>query len=563
MSPSEDKAIRVIVADDEDIVVSLVRDALEDEGYQIETASDGQGALTIIKSEPIDLIVTDIRMPHMDGIEMVRQAREIHPDVVVIFMTGYADLSSAKNAIKQGAFEYIMKPFELSELRQAVANAAERIHRDAAAGKHGNELDRLSDLNQMLYEAGDKKSLATLSLKYTLMHCRANCGAILYWNADRTGFTSINVVEEQTEESVFPDQPLADCVEKLDLQQFVKPFQIEPGTDHPFYSTDPDHQLEQYLMPRGLESVERALMMPVRRSDTLYAILTLGFNAGSDAVKDTNLKFLSVAGSQLALSLENLRLLQEAQDAYNRLKELQDETIQLEKMATRGEMSAEIGHELNNFLGVVAGNLSLLEFHLKKEQYDQLHKYVHGISDNIDKIKRFTGNLMDLTPISSSKEIVYFEKLLAEVVDYLRPQKRYSGVTISIEPVTCSIPMEADITHLQQLLYNLFNNAADATADCETREIHVWVEPDEAARAFGLTIRDTGSGIDPELLTRAFNEKFTTKKTGHGFGLLVCRRIIDNHGGKLTIESAPGQGTSIRIDFPMVNVTERATPSPS
>ncbi len=468
MSPKEDKAIRIIVADDEDIVVSLVRDALEDEGHQIETASDGRDALAIIESEPVDLIVTDIRMPHMDGIEMVRQAREIHPDVVVIFMTGYADLNSAKSAIKQGAFEYIMKPFELSELRQAVANAAARIHRDAAAGKHGHELDRLSDLNQMLYEAGDKKSLATLSLKYALMHCRAGCGAILYWNADRTGFTSINVVDEQTEESVLPDQPLADCIEKLDIQQFSKPFQIKPGTDHPFCGTDPDHNLEQHLMVKGLGVVDRAVIVPVKRAETLYAILTLGFDADSDGVKDTDLKFLSVAGSQLALSLENLQLLQEAQEAYSSLKELQDETIQLEKMATRGEMSAEIGHELNNFLGVVAGNLSLLEFHLKKEQFDQLPRYVHGISDNIAKITRFTGNLMDLTPISSSKEIVYFEKLLTEVVDYLRPQKRYDEVDIGIEPISCSIPMEADATHLQQLLYNLFNNAAVASVTCET-----------------------------------------------------------------------------------------------
>jgi C4-dicarboxylate-specific signal transduction histidine kinase len=311
-----------------------------------------------------------------------------------------------------------------------------------------------------------------------------------------------------------------------------------------------------------LESAGRIVTVPLSRADSLYGLIMIGLENEAEKLKETDLKFLTITASQLALSLENILLLEEAKDAYARLKELQDETIQLEKMATRGEMSAEIGHELNNFLGVVAGNLSLLDLHLKKQHYDELDRYLHAITDNINKIKTFTGNLMDLTPIASRKEDIRFDQLLMEVVDYLKPQKRYRGVTLEVAELNEPILFEADATHIQQLLYNLFNNAADATEGCARREINVGVVVDRGRGRFAVTIRDSGAGIEPELLEKAFTEKFTTKKSGHGFGLLVCKRIIDGHGGELAIESALSQGTSISVDFPLVDQT-REVPVPS
>ncbi len=122
MSNDSPQETSLLVVDDEDIVVSLIRDAFEDDNYIVKTASNGKDAISLIEQHRFDLIITDVRMPHMSGIEMVKLARQIQPDVGVIFMTGYANLNSAKDAIKQGAFDYILKPFELMEIRQAVRN---------------------------------------------------------------------------------------------------------------------------------------------------------------------------------------------------------------------------------------------------------------------------------------------------------------------------------------------------------------------------------------------------------------------------------------------------------
>jgi len=270
-------------------------------------------------------------------------------------------------------------------------------------------------------------------------------------------------------------------------------------------------------------------------------------------------KFLAISAGQLAMSLENLDLLEEARAAYARLKELQDETIQLEKMATRGEMSAEIGHELNNFVGVVAGNLSLLEFQLQKQNYGDLARYVRAMQDTIENIKKFTANLMELTPISSKKEVIHFDRLLAEVIDYLKPQRRFRDVRIACDDLDdMSIPFEADSVHIQQLLYNLFNNAADATSNSKRREITVATTRCDKQNKFVFSISDTGSGIDPDYLAKAFREKFTTKAGGHGFGLLVCSRIIESHGGNVNISSIPNEGTTIQVEFPLGPATAMA-----
>ncbi len=551
MNETKDNQTRILVVDDENIVLSLICDALEDEDFDIETAATGPDAFKIIESKTFDLIVTDIRMPDINGIDLVKRARAIQPDMGVIFMTGYANLNSAKDAIKQGAFDYILKPFELDEIRRAIKGAVQKIRKEAAEKSPDQQLESLTDLNQMLITVGDRSTLCTVSLRFTMMHCQSDNGALLFWNRARNAFTMVTIVNERNEEESLPLQPLSDCLDKLDIIKFQEPVFVSQVNDHPLYRAYPNPDLAQHLLPRWFNEDTQMVTIPVNRGISLLGLIMLGFPANTTIIKGADLKLFSITANQLALSLENLELLEETQMAYARLKELQDETIQLEKMATRGEMSAEIGHELNNFLGVVIGSLSLLDFQLQKGNYDELGKYVQAMADNIEKIKKFTSNLMDLAPISSKKEIVYFDRLLGEVIDYLKPQRRFQGVTIELAPIKQPIPFEADSIHIQQLLYNLFNNAADATSGHEKRNISVRCELNPDKETFSFAITDTGVGIEPELQKKLFQERFTTKESGHGFGLVVCKRIVNAHSGKISIDSTTGSGTSIRIDFPL------------
>jgi signal transduction histidine kinase/CheY-like chemotaxis protein len=552
MTNTATKSCCILVVDDEEIVQSLVRDALEDEGHRVLTAANGHDALQILQTNRIDLLITDIRMPTLSGTDLAEQARVLNPAIGVIFMTGYASLTSAKDAIKRGALDYIMKPFELAEMRLAVSNAIEKLSN--AATSH-EQLTSLSDFSNMLFAAGDRRSLVTSSLRFAMMNLKCERGSVLFYDRDRGEYVMFTDCAGESREDVIGREPLHGMADDGLLLQMREPILVTSQEEHPVYRKRPDPALRPFLIPPWMTEQDQVIVVPVSRASSFHGLMVFAHNEDTVRIKQTDQMFLSVAASQLAISLENLLLLEEAQRAYSRLRELQDETIELEKMATRGVMSAEIGHELNNFLGVVVGSVEMLRHHLNNGHFDKLDKYVDTVTATLMKIKSFTANLMDLTSISSKEEIISVDHLLGEVVEYLRPQKRFRDVQILMPPEMASVSFKADVTQIQQLLYNLFHNAADATANCARREIRVGLEYCLNADTFNLTIEDTGIGFDPESLAKAFQQQFTTKDSGHGFGLIVCRRIIDKHGGKLDIESAPGKGTRLSITFPIASET--------
>jgi signal transduction histidine kinase/CheY-like chemotaxis protein len=545
--------VKIIVVDDEEIVLSLVRDALEDAGYEIELAGNSLQALQKMEREYFDFVLTDIRMPEIDGIELARRARELNPNIGVIFMTGYANLNTAKDAIKEGAYDYIMKPFELNEIRQAVKNAVAKKQKDAEKSL-ATELSRLSDLNQLMYTVGDRKSLIRLSLGFALMQAKSNMGSIAFKDGNEneigvvsTGQGGMDTIEEahyQFSKNYFDFQS----------EEFDSPFITSTLEEHPLYKAFKNPEIASFLIPSWHTPDSRLVNIALRRGSNLYGFLMLAFPIETEMLKASDLKLLTITANQIAISLENIILLEETRLAYQRLKELQEQTIQLEKMAIKGQMSAEIGHELNNFVGVVYGNFSLLEYHLNQKHYDELEKYLTAAKSNLDNIKKFSRGLMDFSVMSSNFQFCDVGVLVASVIEYMKAQKHFQQIDINcIEPEESIFTM-ADADQLQQLLYNMINNAAEAILSRPTGEppeisIRIERKPDE--NNFKLTIADNGVGIEKNFLEKAFNERFTTKKSGHGFGLLVCKRIIDNHGAKLEIESEPGHGTSISMTFPI------------
>ncbi|MBD3402695.1 response regulator [candidate division GN15 bacterium] len=550
MNDVNNKRFRLLVVDDEDVVVSLVRDALEDDEVILDGALSGREALALFERHPYDLIITDIRMPGMDGIELVAHIRAKNPEVAIIFMTGYANLNSAKDAIKQGASDYIMKPFELNEIRQAVRRALDHL-RESAESSQTSRLNHLSDLNQMLFTANDRLSLITSSLRFAMMHQKAPYGSIIVLDGDNGEHSCITVNGDGVNTVALSHDAAMGLAGALERSRFDRPAVISCFHDLDAFRDGRREQLAETVRPDWMQDGISAVAIPIRRAGDISALMFLGFPDDTVTIREADLTFLSITASQLAMSWENLSLLEETRQAYRRLKELQDQTIELEKMATRGQLSAEIGHELNNFLGVVAGNLSLLQHHLQKREYDDLERYVSTMAETIEKMKRFTGNLMDLRSDSSQREVLQFDKTIREVIDYLKPQRRFRDVSVYVARLDEDIPFEGDSTQILQLLYNLFNNAADATLNCKRREITVRVEKKFDENRFRFAISDTGVGFPEDVLRKAFSEKFTTKKGGHGFGLVVCRRIVDQHGGTVSVHSKPNNGATIVIEFPL------------
>ena len=117
---------RILIADDEEIVIRSCLRILDGDDFQVEAVQDGREALRKIEENPYDVMILDIMMPNMDGLEVLRRVKETHPNVDVIMITGLSQIDTAVQAMKLGAFDYISKPFEPDELKLVVQRALER-----------------------------------------------------------------------------------------------------------------------------------------------------------------------------------------------------------------------------------------------------------------------------------------------------------------------------------------------------------------------------------------------------------------------------------------------------
>ncbi len=119
---------KILIVDDEEIVLRSCKRILAGRDYEVETVQEGRKALRKIEENHIDVLILDIKMPGIDGLDVLQRVKETHPDIDVIMITGLHEIESAVKAMKLGAFDYLPKPFDPAELQMAVARALERRH---------------------------------------------------------------------------------------------------------------------------------------------------------------------------------------------------------------------------------------------------------------------------------------------------------------------------------------------------------------------------------------------------------------------------------------------------
>jgi len=128
MKQVQDPSIRSVIVDDDRTIGDVLKDLVSKENVSVEVFNDGLEAIEFIAREPVDVVITDLMMPRVGGLEVLHQAKEMNPDVVVIIITGHGSLETAIEAIREGAYDYIKKPFKLQEMEIVFNNAVERVN---------------------------------------------------------------------------------------------------------------------------------------------------------------------------------------------------------------------------------------------------------------------------------------------------------------------------------------------------------------------------------------------------------------------------------------------------
>jgi len=214
-----------------------------------------------------------------------------------------------------------------------------------------------------------------------------------------------------------------------------------------------------------------------------------------------------------------------------------------ENMARMGEMGAMLAHEIRNPLAGIKGFAQLIE---KRPEDPRTGESAHRI---VAEAKRLEALVSDLLAFARSENLamepVELAGLIEQTVSLLRPEAELSNVAVSYD-CPDELLVVANRDRLAQVLLNIARNALQAMPDGGTVTIYARL----AGSMAGIQITDTGSGISPEILPRIFEPFFTTKARGTGLGLALCKKIVEEHGGKISVASGPGCGTTITVTLP-------------
>lgn len=222
--------------------------------------------------------------------------------------------------------------------------------------------------------------------------------------------------------------------------------------------------------------------------------------------------------------------------------------VQAEGLAITGKMAASFAHEINNPLQSVMGVLALASRGGLDEGNE---RYLTLARDELQRAARLTQELRNLHHPSTpeARRATDVNDLLSQVLELTRQQARRGGVTVEWEPQEDLPAVRANPDQLHQVFLNLVLNALEAMPDGGRLSVRAERTADPAG--LRVAFRDSGHGIPEDALPHIFDAFYTTKPSGTGVGLFVCRSIVEQHGGTIAVESGVGEGTTFDVWLPL------------
>lgn len=318
---------RILIVDDEMVIRELLSDILSDDGYPVECVASAPAALDVItKRDEFAMLFTDIMMPEMDGIELIRRARKVRPSLIPIVMTGFATLETARAAVKEGAYDYVLKPFSLSEVKLAVSNALDR-HRLQSENARLQELTAIFSISQSMANIRTEFELHEFVLDSALRQVGAQRGSLMLATPDGK---TLEVVASRglPREADGARVNVADSISGR-VVQTQKPLLVTNIRSH---ETAPmSRQLPHasfVSVPLAGEKEHTTFASAGKGESQVLAVLNVCGKANGAEFSEADLKVLDIMAKHAAAAIENIRLIRQCESGHistlRQLAELQE-----------------------------------------------------------------------------------------------------------------------------------------------------------------------------------------------------------------------------------------------
>jgi signal transduction histidine kinase/DNA-binding response OmpR family regulator len=561
----DDKERILIVDDDEDICRSLML-IFETKGYETDTAETGREAIKKAQERFFNVALLDIRLPDMEGTELLAPLKEMHPDMALILVTGYASLETAVQALNEGASAYITKPLNLDEVLANVREALEK-QRLLKEKRQAEESLRQRNYELSLLHRASQMLASTLDLDQVLTTIVGEVYLLL-----NVVSCSVWLIVPKTHELV--------CRQAAGSQsELVRGWRLAPGQG---IAGEVSRSGESLVVPdtrldkRHFKGVEQKtglelrsiLCVPLRLKEEVIGVLEV-LDKEVDRFRPAHVRVAEALAASAAIAVQNARLFDSAQrelterkraeealkEYSERLEEMveqrtkelrdaQEQLIHAERLAAIGQLGASVGHELRNPLGVIKNSTYYLNMKLSDAD-EKVKRHLKIMEREIATSNKIINDLLSFA--RDKKPVLHETQINTVVQDALSRTTVPDKVAVITELGEYLPPLMADSDQIGQVFINLILNAAQAMSDGGRLEIATKAEDGFIVTEF----KDNGCGISDENLGKLFEPLFTTKAKGIGLGLAVSKQLIEAHEGTIEVESQVEKGTTFRVRLPI------------
>lgn len=523
------ETISVLVVDDEPGIAALCQRILSRARYEVTSLTDPRVAIQYLQQYRYDLLVVDIRMPEVDGFDVISRAQMVQPDIAVLVMTGFGTVETAIRALRQGVDGLLLKPFEtsdelLSTVRQVLTDNQRK--RDTSRMQ---ALRPLFNVTETLFSETDQSRLLDLIL--TAIRDHLHCSNAAYYQVENG---KVSIVAQrgrvlQVEDANFAAQ----LISRVDAD----------GNPIVINATGPGEENAQSLLSTlGLGS---AVLIPIARSN-LHSVLFAARDASGTPFRGADLEMFFVLARQAVVAMENARLYEDLRAYVKRVEESQQAMLRVEKMAAAGRLTASIAHEVNNPLQSVQNCLHLAG-HASVSQ-EKRSEYIELAKKELDRLMKTMQRMLDFyRPGAVRVEQVDLLELLNHVLSLTSQQLRQKNIEVKTDLPVALPKIYAVNGQIQQIFFNLILNSLDAMSGGGELTIRARV----VKHGVEMIFEDNGPGIPEDRRDNIFEPFFSTKEGGTGLGLTVSYNIVTAHGGTLDLIDGHGSGACFRLFLPM------------
>ncbi|MCK5836124.1 MAG: response regulator [Desulfobacula sp.] len=511
---------KVLLIDDDEDIRDIMAITLKDAGYSVICAPDGYAGLMLATREEPQIVITDIKMPGLNGLEVLEKIKKIKPETEVIVTTGFGDIKQAVKALQYDASDFISKPIDDGALHMALKRAMQRYVDRKQLSDYTSllENENLKTSAELVKNVNFQSSLIENSMD-GILGCDEN-DIVLTYNRSMENLVGY---------------PKALVLKKMRAKAFFKPEQ--------FLKLKQDLSGSHFGGENRLFLYETSLLSMGKKN---IPVQVSGFILSRDTVQNSMVLFVS--------DLRDMRTLEQQVTDQAKL-------LHREKLISLGRLAASMVHEINNPLSGILNYIRLMirisgkDGNMTKDlPSDKRNKFTSYLKIIESETQRCSDLVSGLLKFSRKTKL---EQNSIDVADLIHNSLLLCNHKLALSNIVLTehcdpeIPrICGDFNQLEQCVINLIFNAIDAMKNGGTLEIKTGFKRKE--NLVFISIKDNGKGISEEDLNFIFEPFFTTKNEGYGVGLGLSSTygIIEKHKGTIAVKSRMNAGSEFIIKLP-------------